>query len=153
MLYIPGQRAATSTTELFSSNGDTELEAENIDAIRGSTIVETGDAIKGTRDTVFMDEVLIHAAGGQVIMNAQKGRLDRVYPTADKGVVFAPGIVQKDSPEIHEEWDHTEQVRQQQEAAMFGGMGGFPPPPFFGGRGGFAYDDDDDDDDSGRFLR
>lgn len=70
MLYIPGQRAATSTTELFSSNGDTELEAETIDAIRGSTIVETGDAVKGTRDTVFMDEVLIHADGGQVIMNA-----------------------------------------------------------------------------------
>jgi hypothetical protein len=71
MLYIPRQKAAASTTELFSSNGDTEFHATGtFNAIRGSTIVETGDAVKGTRDTVFMDEVLIHADGGQVIMNA-----------------------------------------------------------------------------------
>jgi hypothetical protein len=134
-LVIPAQHAPRTSAEVLATAGDVHLQASaRLDAARGSTVVQTGDAVKGSIDTVFMDPLLVHAPQGKIVLEAPQGTLDRAYPQAALGVEQSPGIVQHDTPEVHHAWDHTEELRHQQEATAMrhsmmmpgGGMGMFP---------------------------
>lgn len=127
-LLVPAQAAPKSSAEVFAESEDVRLHAtQSLEAVRGRKVVQTGDAVKGTRQEVHLDPVLVRAPGGKVILDAPTGHLDHVHPEAAHGVAVAPGILQQDTPLAHVSWDHTEELRRQQAEMMMrtGGMPGW----------------------------